>query len=120
MVCIGYFYALSDTNGNILNNFDKKDPVINIGRGALGITVICNFPLLVLPCRVSYRKLIALMMQPREERAVAASEETITPSVSSLSASFLVQPGMLFIIICFYFGWTLVNENNNNNASNSS
>jgi hypothetical protein len=32
---IGYAYALDQTDGNILNNFDAKDVVINLGEEAL-------------------------------------------------------------------------------------
>jgi hypothetical protein len=113
---IGYFYALGDTNGNILNNFAADDVVINIGRGALGVTVICNFPLLVLPCRVSYRKLIALIMQPRQvDTNLNDNDDRATPSVSAESASSLIIPTHSMYSVLMQLWSCDTNQENNDN-----
>ena len=47
--------------GDILNNFDKSDPLINAGRVGLAVTLLSSFPLLVLPCRNSLQRLLFLL-----------------------------------------------------------
>ena len=47
----GYFYAMDDVCGNILQNFKSTDPMIMSGRVALSFTVFMAFPLLMVPCR---------------------------------------------------------------------
>jgi amino acid permease len=46
--------------GDILNNFDSADPLINTGRIGLSVTLLSSFPLLILPCRNSLQRLIFL------------------------------------------------------------
>lgn len=55
----GYLWAGSCTCGNILLNFDKSDRLVAVGRGALGLVLMLNFPLLCQPCRNSLFRLIS-------------------------------------------------------------
>jgi len=48
---LGYSFARTQTDGNILNNFQIIDGIMNVGRFALGLTLCLSFPLLVLPAR---------------------------------------------------------------------
>lgn len=38
-------------DGNILLSFDADDKLLGIGRACLSLTIICAFPVLVVPCR---------------------------------------------------------------------
>eukprot|EP00622_Pseudochattonella_farcimen_P005474 FR741098.1.p1 GENE.FR741098.1~~FR741098.1.p1 ORF type:complete len:286 (+),score=6.30 FR741098.1:3-860(+) len=47
----GYLWAGHAVNGDILNDFSPKDPMVSFGRVGLMIAVSCNIPLFVLPAR---------------------------------------------------------------------
>jgi len=57
---VGYAYASDYTCGNILLNFDPKDTVMGVARAALSVSLLCTYPLIVLPCRGAVSKLVAL------------------------------------------------------------
>jgi len=47
----GYLWAGDDTQGDVLQNFPFDDPLVSLGRVGLGIGMLCNIPLMVLPAR---------------------------------------------------------------------
>jgi hypothetical protein len=47
----GYLYTDKVTPGDILSAFDNQDMLINVGRLGIGIALLCNIPILVLPMR---------------------------------------------------------------------
>jgi len=47
----GYFYAYGDTEDNVLKNFSTRDPDLIYARIGLIITLICQTPMVGLPCR---------------------------------------------------------------------
>ena len=54
----GYLFAYENTFDNILNNFSSQDPSLIIARCGLLFTIICQIPMVVLPCRQSIIELI--------------------------------------------------------------
>ena len=60
----GYFRFTSSTCGDYLNNFLNDDPIATIGRVGLLLTLYCSFPLLVLPCRATFSRLMDLLCCP--------------------------------------------------------
>ena len=48
---VGYFYAYGNTQDNILKNFGPRDPDLIIARIGLVVTLICQTPMIGLPCR---------------------------------------------------------------------
>jgi amino acid permease len=76
LISIGYSYAISDTLGNVLLNFPTNDAIITLGRGCLGLTCLFNFPLLVLPCRVSVKKCLAATFGTKLQPSRSNSEES--------------------------------------------
>lgn len=54
----GYFFAYDSTRDNILNNFSSHDPSLIIARCGLLVTIICQIPMVVVPCRDSIVTLI--------------------------------------------------------------
>jgi len=63
--CLGYSFARTQTDGNILNNFQVMDGIMNIGRFSLGLTLCLSFPLLVLPARYqAFRLWNVLFVEP--------------------------------------------------------
>ena len=48
---VGYFYAYNNTQDNVLKNFDTRDPDLIFARIGLVITLICQTPMIGLPCR---------------------------------------------------------------------
>uniref|UniRef100_A0A7S4D5B8 Amino acid transporter transmembrane domain-containing protein n=1 Tax=Heterosigma akashiwo TaxID=2829 RepID=A0A7S4D5B8_HETAK len=49
----GYSCAYMDTNENIFNNFEPSNKLLLVGRCGLFVTLLCNTPMMVLPCRES-------------------------------------------------------------------
>lgn len=47
----GYFIAYDATKDNILNNFDDADPALVVCRGGIILTLICQIPMIGIPCR---------------------------------------------------------------------
>lgn len=54
----GYLYAGCYTCGNILLNFESNDSLVAVGRGALGMVIMLNFPLICQPCRNALFRLL--------------------------------------------------------------
>lgn len=54
----GYLFAYDNTLDNILNNFSSHDPSLIIARIGLLLTIICQIPMVVVPCRDSIILLI--------------------------------------------------------------
>jgi amino acid permease len=54
----GYLFAYDNTMDNILNNFSPHDPSLIIARIGLLCTIICQIPMVVVPCRDSLIQLI--------------------------------------------------------------
>jgi amino acid permease len=61
----GYFRFTSSTCGDYLNNFLNADPIATIGRIGLFLTLYCSFPLVILPCRSSFNRLIGLLFKSK-------------------------------------------------------
>ncbi|ETW03014.1 hypothetical protein H310_05449 [Aphanomyces invadans] len=60
---LGYIYAfdqLQGVQGDILNNFDQADIVMNIGRAGILLTICMSLPLLILPTRKTIYRLYML------------------------------------------------------------
>ena len=47
----GYFFAFDDTADNILNNFSSRDPAVLVARFGLTFTLMCQLPMVMVPCR---------------------------------------------------------------------
>jgi len=63
---VGYAHAGEYTCGNILLNFSPDDKVMGVARGALSISMLCTYPLILLPCRNSFSRLLSFCgMLPR-------------------------------------------------------
>jgi|EP00945_MAST-04E_sp_MAST-4E-sp1_P008755 amino acid permease len=63
----GYLFSLDLTCGDILNNYKNEDPVVSVGRIGLVTTLAMSFPLLVMPCRNTVQRIIALIQGKKEE-----------------------------------------------------
>jgi len=82
---VGYAYASDYTCGNILLNFSAKDKVMGIARGALSLSLLCTYPLIVLPCRGAVSTLVFLCANdPDSPSAVEAreAEEVVSPAMN--------------------------------------
>jgi amino acid permease len=55
----GYLYAGACTCGNILLNFRRDDALVTVGRAALGMVLMLNFPLIIQPCRNALYRLFS-------------------------------------------------------------
>jgi len=62
----GMIFAGRYTCGNILLNFSPKDTLIAVARVCLSITLMCSYPMLVVPCRTSFQRLYMLVTAPSE------------------------------------------------------
>jgi amino acid permease len=55
---VGYFFASDQTQDNILKNFSPRDPSLLIARIGLTLTLLCQLPMVVLPCRKAFYPLV--------------------------------------------------------------
>ena len=55
------FAGRAKIDGDVLKNYPRDDGLVQAGRGALLLTLLCNFPLLCVPCRVSLDKLVLVV-----------------------------------------------------------
>lgn len=74
----GYFLALDWTLDNILNNFSPQDPSLLIARCGLLVTLLCQIPMIVVPCRDSITHLW---------QEIYPTSTTTTSSISTSSMS---------------------------------
>lgn len=70
----GYLFSLDLTCGDILNNYKNEDPVVSVGRIGLVTTLAMSFPLLVMPCRNTIQRIIALL---REKKKVDMQQQLL-------------------------------------------
>ncbi|KNC49472.1 uncharacterized protein AMSG_05486 [Thecamonas trahens ATCC 50062] len=56
----GYATFGTAVDGDVLKNYGRDDHLVNAGRFALLATLLCNFPLLCIPCRISLDRLVLL------------------------------------------------------------
>jgi sodium-coupled neutral amino acid transporter 6 len=50
----GYFFAYDNTDDNILDNFSSHDISLVIARFGLLLTLLCQLPMIVVPCRKTF------------------------------------------------------------------
>ncbi|OQS03871.1 sodium-coupled neutral amino acid transporter [Thraustotheca clavata] len=63
---LGYIYAYEQAQGvqgDILNNFDRDDIIMNIGRCGILTTICSSLPLLILPCRRTLYRLLLVIKE---------------------------------------------------------
>ncbi|RLN97824.1 hypothetical protein BBJ28_00004957 [Nothophytophthora sp. Chile5] len=61
---MGYLFAFQlpgGVQGDILNNFSDDDPLVNLGRLGLLITIQLSLPLIIQPCRSNLRRLAKIV-----------------------------------------------------------
>lgn len=63
---VGYLSFGVESNSNIFSNFDIDDPVINIGRLSLGVSMILTVPMAFYPARDALQKAIGLESNTRQ------------------------------------------------------
>jgi len=85
----GYLWAGKCTCGNILLNFRQDDTLIAMGRGALALVLMLNFPLLCQPCRNTLFRLVGPFMGKCSGAGPAALANEL-PSAQAESVS--LQP----------------------------
>lgn len=83
MGVLGYLYREGGTCGDILDNFENDDVMINVGRLALAITLGLSYPLLVLPCRDSLYRLIMML---KHDMSTPSIPDMSSPSFTRLQA----------------------------------
>ncbi len=89
----GYFYAYGDTADNVLKNFNTRDPDLIYARTGLIITLICQTPMVGLPCRntlilvLSHAQRWIEGRRTRSKSILCIEEELeMTPRTRSLSS----------------------------------
>mmetsp|Transcript_25304 Transcript_25304/g.80429 ORF Transcript_25304/g.80429 Transcript_25304/m.80429 type:complete len:634 (+) Transcript_25304:81-1982(+) len=79
----GYLYAGRCTCGNILLNFSASDKLVAMGRAALGLVLMLNFPLICQPCRTALFRVLsgaACARSAGQAQAQAGEELQAQPS----------------------------------------
>jgi amino acid permease len=89
----GYFYAFNDCKGNIFLNFDASDPLMNVGRLGMGLTLMFGTPIVTLPCREAFLSIFPqvrqwLGNQSGEKRGISSEAE------AGAEAEMLLKPSL--------------------------
>mmetsp|Transcript_10967 Transcript_10967/g.31462 ORF Transcript_10967/g.31462 Transcript_10967/m.31462 type:complete len:508 (-) Transcript_10967:156-1679(-) len=86
----GYLYGGKDVPGDVLTAFDDDDPLIGVGRIGLGLSMLCNIPLMALPTR----DLIVGLLCPPAHNTLPASDINDLPlsPIPSREATPLLPP----------------------------
>ncbi|OQR97614.1 sodium-coupled neutral amino acid transporter [Achlya hypogyna] len=112
---LGYIYAYEQplgVQGDILNNFDRDDTVMNIGRCGILTTICFSLPLLILPCR---RTLYRLIQVVRESWSAVEHNENqpllATPADDSTEKPIPLVPHVVMTLVllamAFYLAFSL-------------
>ncbi|CAH0485543.1 unnamed protein product [Peronospora farinosa] len=96
---MGYLFAFQQSGGvrdDILNNFSDSDPLVNLGRFGLLVTIQLSFPLIIQPCRANLLRLVKIIRSYSyargkasygldssysEEGELVGEETTLLPSI---------------------------------------
>ena len=73
---LGYVHAGEYTCGNILLNFDPKDPLMCAARGVLSVSLLCTYPLILLPCRTCFSRLVSMCATSPSVESIASPKHT--------------------------------------------
>ncbi|EEY57742.1 sodium-coupled neutral amino acid transporter, putative [Phytophthora infestans T30-4] len=83
---MGYLFAFQQhggVQGDILNNFSDNDPLVNLGRLGLLVTIQLSLPLIIQPCRANLLRLAKIVRSYMRTRAKVQPLCTCySPSVS--------------------------------------
>jgi amino acid permease len=97
----GYVLGFDACSDNILNNFSPRDPSLVVARSGLVFTLICQLPMIGVPCRnltlLVYGHLKRLLQNRRSRSASILSREQMdtiakSPSSPSLGTSLFDSP----------------------------
>ncbi|KAG2769413.1 hypothetical protein JG687_00003840 [Phytophthora cactorum] len=69
---MGYLFAFQQpggVQGDILNNFSDNDPLVNLGRLGLLVTIQLSLPLIIQPCRANLLRLAKIVRSYMRTRA---------------------------------------------------
>ncbi|GMF12733.1 unnamed protein product [Phytophthora lilii] len=69
---MGYLFAFQQqggVQGDILNNFSDNDPLVNLGRLGLLVTIQLSLPLIIQPCRANLLRLAKIIRSFMRTRA---------------------------------------------------
>lgn len=102
---MGYLFAFQQqqgVQGDILNNFSDNDPLVNLGRLGLLVTIQLSLPLIIQPCRANLRRLAKIVRKLMRARAKVhyapdssdSEGETIGETTALLSSGGGVQIGV--------------------------
>jgi len=95
----GYLFAFDKTADNILNNFSSKDPSLVVARIGLVLTLMCQMPMVAVPCRKRLEIILNEHLgvwiaqgRARVRRARAAALEVQMTTSTSVSAAVAARP----------------------------
>ncbi|KAG1711046.1 hypothetical protein DVH05_013763 [Phytophthora capsici] len=84
---MGYLFAfrqIGGVQGDILNNFSDSDPLVNLGRLGLLVTIQLSLPLIIQPCRTNLLRLAKIIRSFLHTRAKVFDAPDSTDSESEV------------------------------------
>ncbi|KAL3671697.1 hypothetical protein V7S43_003606 [Phytophthora oleae] len=85
---MGYLFAfrqIGGVQGDILNNFSDSDPLVNLGRLGLLVTIQLSLPLIIQPCRTNLLRLAKIIRSLMHTRAKVFDAPDSTDSESEVA-----------------------------------
>jgi amino acid permease len=73
----GYLFAHDHTADNILKNFSPRDPSLLIARIGLTLTLLCQLPMVVLPCRQAFYPLMWPEINTAQNRSQHSDRQVV-------------------------------------------
>jgi len=99
----GYIYGDRWTCGNILLNYNPKSTLFAVVRVFMAGTLMCSYPLLILPCRNSLNRLLFLCSATDVEEQVDAEQRLHESSIDPSNISFVGEKASLSRSMCQSF-----------------
>ncbi|KAG1473938.1 hypothetical protein G6F56_000657 [Rhizopus delemar] len=105
---IGYICFGSNVQSNLFMNFATDDPIINIGRFALGISMILTIPMGIFPTREAIQKSLGFETSTKQPTNIQHYAVTIILFITILSISIVVRSlGTVYSLVGGFSATTL-------------
>ena len=93
----GYLFAYDQTSDNILNNFMSNEPGIGllIARVGLMVTLMCQLPMIMLPCRAS----LFSLLWPEQADSVRGEDDFYVTCGLPVKETYM-RWGATYVLLC--------------------
>ncbi|KAI7860543.1 transmembrane amino acid transporter protein-domain-containing protein [Circinella umbellata] len=107
---VGYICFGKDVQSNLFMNFDQNDPLINLGRLALGISMIFTIPMCFYPTREAVQKSLGFETATKQPNQIQHYSVTVIVFVILMAIGIAVQSlGKVYALAGGFAATTIAN-----------